>query len=373
MDKTPTKDSKRRLNSNVKEFTPQPKPHKQVEQSAPENSAQILIDLLLQMNLNYKYKHDFSRASEYTNIEQVKQRFMSMRSINNDESDLSAYQDASFFVMRSSSYDDIHKAMKYGIWTSTGDNNAKISEAFAKNKEEGRKVVLLFRVASENILCGAAELISDFIEEQQFDYWWSKARWKGIFNLKWIFIKNIDLKSVTRKENDKRLFELIDGEQMSSENGHFLLDMFRHIEFKHDYSIFKFFQLFDQREDYLMGVRSTMDVQIKLQKQERKLPHPVESFKSNSRKVSHVPNYYPDEERNDDMQDEGHAKGKRGSLQYDYHAPDSYSKKNKGKGERRKSAVDHKSNKVKYVYVQKDTKDKVELTDEKKNDTKIEN
>lgn len=280
MEPAEPKPARKKLNSQVKEFTPQPKPQ---TVSQPDNSFQVLIDLLLQMNKNYHYNHDFIRASDYTDMDQIKQRFMSLRHINDENINMDQYKDADYFIMRSSSYDDIHKAMKYGISTSTSENNARMSEAFAAAVEAGRKVVLFFRVASENILCGAAELISNYIEEQQFDYWWSKARWKGIFNVKWIYIKNIDLKAVTLKEDDRRLYELVDGEQISSENGYFLLDMLRHIEFRYDYSIFKLFQLFDQREDHLIGVRSTMDVQIKLTKQDKRTSYPTEVFKNTKR------------------------------------------------------------------------------------------
>ena len=354
---------KKQLNSKVKEFVPVSKETNSKKQHPAESSMQTLIDLLLSMNLNYQYKHDFARLKDYTDLEHVKQRFIAMRSINDDNCDIEQYKDAAFFIVRSSHYDDIHKAMKYGIWSSTAENNARISETFAKYNKEGKKVVLLFRVASENILCGAAELISNYIEEQQFDYWWNKARWKGIFNLKWIYVKNIDLKSITRKEGEKRFYELYDGEQLSAENGHFILDMFNHIEFKYDYSIFKFFMLFDQREDYLMGVRSTMDVQIKLQKQDRKQSHPIETFRAGPKKQSnaHAYNYQHDEDKGGEYYSNSKPfNNKRSSHPVNKYEPGYHSKGHKNRRHRKSSYGDMKGGKEQYIYVQKSSIDKQE-------------
>lgn len=156
--------------------------------------------------------------------------------------------------------------MKYGIWTSTPNNNTKLDKLFKETLKEGGRIVLFFRVAVENVLCGVAELTSQYIPEQQFDFWWNKIKWNGIFNLRWLYVKNLDLNSISKKQDGRRLYELTDGSQLNKDNGFFLLDMFKHITFKYEFSILKFFVLFDQREDYLRGVRCKMDVQIKLQK-----------------------------------------------------------------------------------------------------------
>lgn len=41
----------------------------------------------------------------------------------NSEYDISGVKYAKCFVLRSNNDDDIHKAIKYGIWTSTPQNN----------------------------------------------------------------------------------------------------------------------------------------------------------------------------------------------------------------------------------------------------------
>jgi len=289
MEEHPIKEKRKRLNSNVEAFTPNPKPQTTPEQPQSQNNdpISVLVELLMNMNLNYTFKHDFQRLNDYNDQSKIKEKFHSLKGMNEPNFDLSHYKDAAFFIMRSSNYDDIHKAMKYGIWTSTSDHNHVISEVYKQKVKEGKRVVLFFRVATENVLCGAAELVSDYVENQQFNYWWNKTMWKGIFNINWLYVKNLDLNSIMHTENNKRLYELTDGTRISQENGFMLMEFFKELACKFEYSLFKFFQLFDQREDYLIGMRSTMDVKIKLQKQERKQSNADHGL-AKSRKQSHV-------------------------------------------------------------------------------------
>lgn len=283
MQESPNKKPRKRLNSDVPEFIPSSQA--QNDGNNHQTSIKSLIDLLVQLNTNYTFNHKFKRLNKYNDIRTIKNSFSPLERINNAFRKIEMYQNAYYFVMRSTTYDDIHKAMKYGVWTSTPNNNKKIDSLFKQAVKENRKVLLFYRVATENVLCGVAELTSGYIEEQQFDYWWNKIKWNGIFNLKWIYVKNLDLNVTTRKEGEKRLYELTDGCSLNPENGFFLLDMFKHINFKFEFSIFKFFELFDQREDYLRGVRCRMDVKIRLQKKELK-PSNYEKKKFSLRKNS---------------------------------------------------------------------------------------
>ena len=271
---------RKRLSIHVKEFIP--KQHQSLAQKAKHEmnnetaTVNTLFELVHSLNVNHVFEFDFLRLKDYSNLEQIRDKFLPMRDINQPELDLKQYEHAYFFVMRSSAYDDIHKAMKYGIWTSTPENIKLLSDTYKKALSEKRKVVLLFRVVSENVFNGAAELTSDYIEEQQFDLWWNKIKWKGIFNLNWIYAKNIDLNYLNQMEGDKKIYELIDGSLLSSDNGLLLLGLFQHYDYKYQSSIFNFFSLFDQREDALIKTRTSIDFQFKLQKRENKRPSGID-------------------------------------------------------------------------------------------------
>lgn len=63
------------------------------------------------------------------------------------------YDSAKFYVIKSYSEDDIHKCIKYNVWSSTPNGNKKLDSAFreadAKTREAGKKcpVFLFFSVS----------------------------------------------------------------------------------------------------------------------------------------------------------------------------------------------------------------------------------
>lgn len=73
------------------------------------------------------------------------------------------YDCAKFFVIKSYSEDDIHKCIKYDVWSSTPNGNKKLDAAFreadAKTTEAGKKcpVFLFFSVS----LCSFIELVQE--------------------------------------------------------------------------------------------------------------------------------------------------------------------------------------------------------------------
>lgn len=64
------------------------------------------------------------------------------------------YVDAKFFVIKSYSEDDVHKSMKYNVWSSTPHGNKKLDSAFedaqriAAGKPRGCPIFLFFSVSS---------------------------------------------------------------------------------------------------------------------------------------------------------------------------------------------------------------------------------
>jgi hypothetical protein len=59
------------------------------------------------------------------------------------------YSDAKFFVIKSFSEDDVHKSIKYSVWTSTPNGNKKLDAAYKQGKENPGDcpVFLLFSVS----------------------------------------------------------------------------------------------------------------------------------------------------------------------------------------------------------------------------------
>jgi len=59
------------------------------------------------------------------------------------------YTEAKFYVIKSYSEDDIHKSIKYSVWSSTPNGNKKLDASYneAKQKSDGCPVFLLFSVS----------------------------------------------------------------------------------------------------------------------------------------------------------------------------------------------------------------------------------
>lgn len=60
------------------------------------------------------------------------------------------YTDAKFFIIKSYSEDDVHKSVKYNVWSSTQNGNKKLDAAYieAQQKPEKCPVFLFFSVSS---------------------------------------------------------------------------------------------------------------------------------------------------------------------------------------------------------------------------------
>ncbi|OAY80566.1 YTH domain-containing family protein 2 [Ananas comosus] len=106
------------------------------------------------------------------------------------------YDHALFFVIKSYSEDDIHKSIKYNVWSSTPNGNRRLDNAFQvgqeKSREKGTKcpVFLFFSVNASGQFCGLAEMIGrvDFSKNMDF---WQQDKWNGYFPVKWHIIKDI--------------------------------------------------------------------------------------------------------------------------------------------------------------------------------------
>lgn len=106
------------------------------------------------------------------------------------------YTSAKFFVIKSYSEDDVHKSIKYNIWSSTPNGNKKLNSAYEDaqrfaNGDSGRcPIFLFFSVNASGQFCGVAEMTGpvDFYKDMDF---WQQDKWTGSFPVKWHIIKDV--------------------------------------------------------------------------------------------------------------------------------------------------------------------------------------
>ncbi|XP_052881876.1 YTH domain-containing protein ECT2 isoform X3 [Gossypium arboreum] len=106
------------------------------------------------------------------------------------------YVDAKFFVIKSYSEDDVHKSIKYNVWSSTPHGNRKLDSAFedaqkiAAGKPSGCPIFLFFSVNASGQFCGVAEMIGPVDFQKDMDFW-QQDKWSGSFPVKWHIIKDV--------------------------------------------------------------------------------------------------------------------------------------------------------------------------------------
>ncbi|KAL2528279.1 uncharacterized protein Fot_20880 [Forsythia ovata] len=103
---------------------------------------------------------------------------------------------AKFFVIKSYSEDDVHKSIKYNVWSSTPNGNKKLNAAYedaqriAAGDSRGCPIFLFFSVNASGQFCGVAEMTGpvDFHKDMDF---WQQDKWSGSFPVKWRIIKDV--------------------------------------------------------------------------------------------------------------------------------------------------------------------------------------
>ncbi|CAL1412912.1 unnamed protein product [Linum trigynum] len=106
------------------------------------------------------------------------------------------YTCGKFFVIKSYSEDDVHKSIKYNVWSSTPHGNKKLQSAYedaqkiAADKASSCPIFLFFSVNASGQFCGVAEMIGpvDFRKDMDF---WQQDKWSGSFPVKWHMIKDV--------------------------------------------------------------------------------------------------------------------------------------------------------------------------------------
>ncbi|KAF0901756.1 hypothetical protein E2562_006222 [Oryza meyeriana var. granulata] len=122
------------------------------------------------------------------------------------------YPFAKFFVIKSIGEDDVHKSIKYGVWSSSSSGNSKLDSAFrdadriAKRNSTKCPVFLFFSVNGSGHFCGMAEMVGpvDFHKDMDF---WCQDKWTGSFAVRWHIIKdvpNYTLQHILLRNNENK-------------------------------------------------------------------------------------------------------------------------------------------------------------------------
>lgn len=97
---------------------------------------------------------------------------------------------ARFFVIKSYTEDDVQKSLKHGVWSSTVLGNKRLDTAYREFHDKG-PIYLLFSVNGSRHFCGVARQTSPVDENKTSSIWAQDGKWRGLFTLNWIFVRDI--------------------------------------------------------------------------------------------------------------------------------------------------------------------------------------
>ena len=160
----------------------------------------------------YYNEREIQEEILYYTEEYIKLKYPSLLNINQRNSKLSETinEMCKFFVIKSLTEEDIHKSIKYGVWCSSKDGNRILNNAFNITKEKNGKVYLFFSSNGTGRFVGLARMKSEFDESRVFDLWTQDNKWIGLFDVEWLFIKDVpfsELKNI--------VFRMVNGETKS--------------------------------------------------------------------------------------------------------------------------------------------------------------
>lgn len=211
------------------------------------------LDILCEQNRGPRSTRPKNVVSEDNSLIDRKHSLASTvdQKVYNNLDFVTEYDDAKFFVIKSYSEDNIHKSIKYGIWTSTPNGNRKLDASYreAKAKQNGCPVFLFFSVNASAQFCGVAEMVGPVDFDNNADYW-QQDKWSGQFPVKWHIVKDVPnslLRQIILENNDnKPVTNSRDTQEVKLEQGLEMLKIFKKHE--SDLSILDDFNFYEERQ-----------------------------------------------------------------------------------------------------------------------------
>jgi len=296
MDKKPdAKDETEKINENFKtidlgsKFKPKSKTPVEPDQKGPIFYHYLLNDF----NAMKYYQTDvleqsFKKLENYNDISKIKCAFPSTLKMNDPNFDPHKIKNAKFFILRSTCDDDIHKAIKYGFWTSTYKNNVLLNDLYKKYSRSKTPIFLIYTVVGSGQYCGLAQMSSEVELKKTFSYWWEEVKWSGIFKINWIFVKDLLYDEVedVRLRNGNKVVSSKDGTELDFETGMEILKRFKNSIYVSD--IFEYFEFMDNREEKIRLKRDSMNQIISKLKSKGLIPNlPPKNTRKRGRKYDH--------------------------------------------------------------------------------------
>ncbi|KAI3523535.1 hypothetical protein L1887_01732 [Cichorium endivia] len=161
------------------------------------------------------------------------------------------YEDAKFFIIKSYSEDDVHKSIKYNVWSSTQNGNKKLDAAYHESQQKSGQspVFLFFSVNTSGQFVGVAEMVGPVDFNKSLEYW-QQDKWIGCFPVKWHIVKDVPntlLKHIILENNEnKPVTNSRDTQEVKLEQGLQMIKIFK--EHTSKQCILDDFEFYEERQ-----------------------------------------------------------------------------------------------------------------------------
>lgn len=147
----------------------------------------------------------------------------------------------------------MHKAIKYNLWSSTKNGNLTLDNAFKLTKEKGGYVYLFFSCNGSGKFAGVARMKGEVQHDKMFPFWTQDSKWPGIFEIEWVFIKDVPFREfknviITMKDGEvKCVSNSRDTQEVPLTEGKTMLSTFS--SYLNTNTILEHFEYYDQRQE----------------------------------------------------------------------------------------------------------------------------
>ena len=223
-------------------------PHNQPSYYNPYYQQQIL------------YRTEMYICSKYRNLIDINQKNAKLiDSIN---------PNCKFFVIKSFSEEDVHKSIKYNVWSSSKDGNLTLSNAFRITEENKGNVYLFFSCNGSGRYTGIARMKTPCDETKSFGLWTQDGKWPGLFDVEWLFIKDVPFKEfknviITMKDGEvKPISNARDTQEIPYEQARIMIQKIT--EYQNTNTILEHFEFYDMRQDnYERNMQMNFNKEVK--------------------------------------------------------------------------------------------------------------
>ena len=191
------------------------------------------------------YRTEMYICSKYRNLIDINQKNLKLYEKIN--------QNSKFFIIKSFSEEDVHKSIKYNVWSSSKNGNLTLSNAFNMTKDKNGEVYLFFSCNGSGRYCGIARMKTPCDETKSFELWTQDGKWPGLFDVEWLFIKDVPFKEfkniiITMKDGEiKPISNARDTQEVPFEQAKLMIQKIE--EYQNTNTILEHFEFYDMRQE----------------------------------------------------------------------------------------------------------------------------